>query len=164
MSPNLKAETNRGTLFYHFSMKKTGTNSPKFDAEHQINFFESHVVDLRYGVGSRKNGQKSDTLYWVQNSGNQLWETSWKPNTWLNFAYEMDFGKKQIGLWVSNGSEPLQNVKKASVNGGMDVSEYHLGVLRLGANLAGQEDYYMSGVYIESAPITKEISGPKPLC
>jgi hypothetical protein len=38
MSPNLKAETQKGTLFYHFSMKKSEMNSPKFDAEHQINF------------------------------------------------------------------------------------------------------------------------------
>jgi glycosyl hydrolase family 131 len=92
MSPNLKAETQKGTLLYHFSIRKSEINGPRFDAEHQINFFESHVVDLRYGVGNKKNGQKSDTLYWVQNSGNQLWETPWKPNTWLNFAYEMVSG------------------------------------------------------------------------
>ena len=49
MSPNLKAETNKGTLFYHFSMKKTGTNSPKYDAEHQINFLyeaRNRLVEL----------------------------------------------------------------------------------------------------------------------
>jgi Glycoside hydrolase 131 catalytic N-terminal domain len=46
MSPNLKPETQRGTLFYHFSMKKMGTNSPKYDAEHQINFLLG-FFDLR---------------------------------------------------------------------------------------------------------------------
>jgi hypothetical protein len=61
MSPNLKAETNRGTLFYHFSMKKTGTNSPKFDAEHQINFL--HVTHRLMKISMLTNSVVKATLW-----------------------------------------------------------------------------------------------------
>lgn len=36
--PQTKANLGTGRLYYHFSMKKTGTNSPNAAYEHQVNF------------------------------------------------------------------------------------------------------------------------------
>jgi len=36
--PQTKAGINKGKVFYHFSMKRTGTNAPSVKHEHQVNF------------------------------------------------------------------------------------------------------------------------------
>jgi hypothetical protein len=46
-------------------------------------------------------------------------------------------------------------------NGLQDGKDFHVGVLKLPGNGGGgKEDWYFSGVYIESGPITTAVSGP----
>lgn len=93
------------------------------------------------------------------------WSTPLTPNTWYNFAYDIDFSAGQVGLWQSTGSAPLTQVvapiaQSASSNG----ADWHIGVLRLpnGGTNAAAEDYFWSGIYIESGSITTSIAGPQP--
>jgi hypothetical protein len=47
--PQTKAPINKGKVFYHFSMKRTEKNAPSQVHEHQVNFFESHFTEMKYG-------------------------------------------------------------------------------------------------------------------
>jgi hypothetical protein len=47
--PSTKAAINKGKVYYHFSMKRMNKNSPSVNHEHQVNFFESHFTEMKYG-------------------------------------------------------------------------------------------------------------------
>jgi len=142
-------------LFYHFSVKRSGSNAPDPTLEHQITFFENHFTELKYGVGSTPTD-----LVWMV-TGVEKWGTPFTADTWFNFAYDIDFSAETVGLWTSTGGDPLtkvvQNIPALTYTNSKD---WHLGVLRL-INSPPREDWYFSGVYIESGPVTTAIgSGP----
>ncbi|KAJ7644187.1 hypothetical protein FB45DRAFT_897172 [Roridomyces roridus] len=151
--PQTSANLGTGNLLYHFSIS-TGqagsTNYPVTSIEHQICFFESHFTELKVGVAPNPTH-----LTWMVTEVDH-WDTPWTPGVWYNFAYDIDFTAQTVGLWASNGSAPLvkvvQNVPAATSTNSAD---WHLGVLRI--NPTGTEDYFFSGVYIESAPITTSV-------
>ncbi|KAF8895475.1 hypothetical protein BD779DRAFT_731825 [Infundibulicybe gibba] len=149
--PQTTANLGTGNLFYHFSVKRSSTNPPDSTLEHQVVFFESHFTELKYGVGPVPTN-----LQWMV-SGQEKWGTPFVADTWFNFAYDIDFSAGTVGLWASTGSSPLvkvvQNVAASTYTNSAD---WHLGVLRI-VNTAGVEDWYFSGVYIESGPITTSI-------
>lgn len=89
--------------------------------------------------------------------------------------FPLQFSAGTVGLWTSTGSAPLvqvvQNVAASTstnsegnypsalylkMSNSCPCSDWHLGVLKLveGPNT---EDWYFSGVYIESGPITTSI-------
>ncbi|KAK7048412.1 carbohydrate-binding module family 1 protein [Favolaschia claudopus] len=148
--PQTTQNLGTGNLFYHFSISHPSTNLPDSTIEHQICFFESHFTELKYGVGPN-----SSHLTWMV-TGVSHWDTAFVPGTWYNFAYDIDFTAGTVGLWASTGSNPLvkvvQNVAAATSTNSAD---WHLGVLRI--SNTGTEDYYFSGVYIESGPVTTSI-------
>lgn len=41
--PQTTAAINSGKVYYHFSMKRSDTNAPSTEHEHQVNFFESSL-------------------------------------------------------------------------------------------------------------------------
>jgi len=47
--PQTKAPINKGKVFYHFSMRRSDKNPPSTKHEHQVNFFESHFTEMKYG-------------------------------------------------------------------------------------------------------------------
>jgi hypothetical protein len=48
-----------------------------------------------------------------------------------------------------------------NANRQQDGKDFHVGVLKLpGSGGGGKEDWYFSGVYVESGPITTAVSGP----
>ncbi|KAF8427755.1 hypothetical protein EV426DRAFT_631617 [Tirmania nivea] len=114
---------NLGTrrLYYHFSMKKSGTNPPNPNYEHQVNFFESHfTVDETISTSP----------------------PALSP------------------LWHSTESSPLtQVVAPISASTSTNSADWHLGVLRLPGrtNDPAAEDWYFSGVYVESGSLTTAI-------
>ena len=62
-----------------------------------------------------------------------------------------------MGLWASNGSDPLVKVMdNMAASCSTNSEDFHVGVLRI-VNTATPENWYMSGVYIESGPITTTI-------
>ncbi|KAJ7505258.1 hypothetical protein B0H11DRAFT_2339372, partial [Mycena galericulata] len=148
--PQTTVNLGTGELFYHFSISHPDTNLPDSTLEHQICFFESHFTELKYGVAPNPTH-----LTWMASIDN--WDTPFTPGTWFNFAYDINFSAGTVGLWASTGSNPLvkvvQNVAAATSTNSED---WHLGVLRI-VNGGGPEDWYFSGVYIESGPITTSV-------
>ncbi|TEB39880.1 hypothetical protein FA13DRAFT_1655421 [Coprinellus micaceus] len=146
--PQTTANLGTGNLFYHFSLKRTTTNAPDTTLEHQVMFFESHFTELKYGVGN--NG---GNLVWMI-GGQEKWSTTFSPDTWYNFAYDINFDSKTVGLWASTNGSPLTRVaNNQAANTFTDSRDFHVGVLRI-VNRDPPEDWYISGVYIEKGPIT----------
>ncbi len=74
-----------------------------------------------------------------------------------------DFSGNSVAFWHSTDSDPLAlTVAAVSVSTSSNGADWHLGVLEL--PVSGQadtnEDYYFSGVYIESGSLTTSVSGP----
>ncbi|KZS92183.1 hypothetical protein SISNIDRAFT_413319 [Sistotremastrum niveocremeum HHB9708] len=163
--PQTSANLGTGHLYYHFSLKTSTVNPPDPADEHQIAFFESHCTEIKYGLISGEQGQTTDnTLSWDV-GGVRQWTTQLQPNTWYNFAYDINFGGSGLGLWTSTGSDPLVNVK-SGVSGSCSTNsaDWHIGQLRLpnGDTSKAAEDWYWSGIYVEQGPITTSIAGPNP--
>ncbi|KAJ3479555.1 hypothetical protein NLI96_g8972 [Meripilus lineatus] len=149
--PQTTANLGTGNLFYHFSVKRTNTNPPNSAYEHQVVFFESHFTELKYGVSPNP----TDLQWMIQ--GNSHWSTPFTADTWFNFAYDIDFNAKTVGLWASTGSAPLTKVvQNVATSPSTNSADWHVGVLRI-VNDPTPEDWYFSGVYIESGPITTSV-------
>jgi hypothetical protein len=149
--PQTSANIGTGNLFYHFSVKRSATNAPNPAYEHQVCFFESHFTELKYGVGANPNN-----LVWMV-SGVEKWSTPFTADTWFNFAYDINFSAGTVGLWVSTGAGALTKVvQNIAASTSTNSADWHLGVLRL-VNGPGTEDWYFSGVYVESGPITTAV-------
>ncbi|EAW14401.1 glycoside hydrolase family 131 protein [Aspergillus clavatus NRRL 1] len=159
--PQTTANLGKGHLFYHFSLSTRETNAPSPGFEHQIAFFESHFTELKYG---RLSGATEDdnTLRWMV-GGQTHWSTPLAAGTWYNFAYDIDFDAGTVGLWVSEGAAPLaravENVPAATSTNSQD---WHVGELRLdnGGASGPAEDWFWSGVYVESGEVTTGVAGP----
>lgn len=150
----------KGTLYYHFSMKREETNAPSVNREHQIAFFESHFTELKYGWISGEAGESDDQLRWYANSESQ-WNVTLEAGVWHNFAYEIDFDASTVGFWHSTGSDELtQTVKPVKASVSSNGADWHVGVLELARNgyEDATEDLYFSGVYIESGDLTTGFS------
>ncbi|KAJ3002635.1 hypothetical protein NUW54_g5743 [Trametes sanguinea] len=156
--PQTTQNLGQGNLFYHFSISHPSTNLPDSTLEHQILFFESHFTELKYGVGPNPTD-----LEWHVSSQPQ-WSTPFVPGQWYNFAYDIDFSAGTVGLWASNGSDPLVKVHdNIPASTSTNSEDFHVGVLRI-VNTPQPEDWYISGVYIENGPITTTIgSGSSPV-
>ncbi|KAJ7935711.1 carbohydrate-binding module family 1 protein [Mycena leptocephala] len=149
--PQTTQNLGTGNLFYHFSIAHPSTNLPDSTMEHQICFFESHFTELKYGVSPNP----THLTWMVQGVGH--WDAPFDPNTWFNFAYDIDFSAGTVGLWASTGASPLVKVvQNIAASTSTNSEDWHLGVLRL-INGGTPEDWYFSGVYIESGPITTSI-------
>jgi len=139
-----------GELFYHFSISHPSTNLPDPTIEHQICFFESHFTELKYGVAPN-----ATYLQWMVTEV-PYWGALFTPGVWFNFAYDINFSAQTVGLWASTGSNPLVQVaSNIPTSASTNSEDWHLGVLRL-IN-GGPENWYFSGVYIESGPITTSV-------
>ncbi|KAJ5753571.1 uncharacterized protein N7511_007724 [Penicillium nucicola] len=153
--PQTKSDLGSGHLYYHFSLSTKSTNPPSSSFEHQIAFFESHFTEIQYG----SSGSADNTLRWNAN-GNTQWSVQLEAGNWYNFAYDIDFDAKTVGLWASNGSDVLTEVvKPVTASTSTNSADWHVGVLRLPGSTSDdtEEDWYWSGVYIEEAPITTNI-------
>ncbi|KAK0658865.1 hypothetical protein DIS24_g4532 [Lasiodiplodia hormozganensis] len=163
--PQTTAAINSGKVFYHFSIKRTDTNAPSTTHEHQVNFFESHFTELKYGWISGAAGDSNPNLQWMV-GGTGKWEVEFAPDVWHNVAYEIDFDASTVGFWHSTGDEDLvQTVAPVAASTSSNGADWHLGVLRLprsGYDTDAAEDWYFSGVYVESGDITKSVIGPGP--
>ncbi|KLO05846.1 hypothetical protein SCHPADRAFT_946581 [Schizopora paradoxa] len=162
--PQTSANIGTGHLYYHFSLMTSTTNPPNAGFEHQIAFFESHFTEIKYGLIDGEAGTTDNLLRWDTNSQTQ-WSTQLVANNWYNFAYDIDFSGGTCGLWASNGSAPLVQIKSGiSCSPSSNSADWHVGELRLpnGGTNAAAEDWYWSGVFVEQAPITTSIAGPFP--
>lgn len=157
--PQTTAAINQGTVYYHFSIKRSDVNPPAETREHQIMFFESHFTEMKAGWLSGASGTTDANIRWMANSQTQ-WSTTWEADVWHNVAYEIDFDGQTVGFWHSTGSDPLtQVVAPVSVSASSNGADFHVGVLELPRDgyTDENEDIYISGVYIESGDLTTEI-------
>lgn len=124
--PQTKSNLGTGRLYYHFSMKKSGTNSPDPAYEHQVNFLcvsisarcfwfasankgfsESHFTEMKYGwVNGNASPAPDNNLRWFV-GGQSKWNVDWVPDVWHNFAYDINFSSGTVTLWHSTGSAAL---------------------------------------------------------
>lgn len=75
-------------------------------------------------------------------------------------AYEIDFSANTVGFWHSTGSDPLKlTVSPVSASTSSNGADWHLGVLELPRSgySDSNEDFYFSGVYVESGSLTTTI-------
>ncbi|KAJ7259496.1 carbohydrate-binding module family 1 protein [Mycena haematopus] len=148
--PQTTQNLGTGNLFYHFTISHPSTDLPDSTIEHQICFFESHFTELKYGVAPN-----ATYLTWMVQEV-PYWGAPFTPGTFFNIAYDIDFSAQTVGLWASTGANPLVKVvQNVPASASTNSEDWHLGVLRL-AN-SGVEDWYFSGVYIESGPITTSV-------
>lgn len=145
-----------GTLYYHFSIMREDTNAPSVAREHQIAFFESHFTELQYGLSSGGSGSGDTTLKWMANSAEQ-WNVTMEAGVWHNCVYEIDFDAGTVAFWHSTGGDELTQVVSAvSASASSNGADWHVGVLELPVTgvADANEDFYFSGVYIESGDLT----------
>lgn len=161
--PQTTANLGTGKLWYHFSVKKTATNPPNPKYEHQVCFFESHFTELKYGwINGNPTTDPDNHLRWFV-GGTSRWALDWTPDVWHNFAFEIDFSASTVALWHSEGAADLVLVGAAvSASTYTNSADWHLGILRLpnrsgGTNDPTPEDWYFSGVYVESGSINTKI-------
>lgn len=95
--------------------------------------------------------------------GVSKWDVELVADEWHNVAYEIDFDAGSVTFWHSTGSSALTKTAgpftaSTSSNG----ADFHLGVLRLpGSNDGtGAEDWFFSGVYVESGELTTSVNSP----
>ncbi|SPQ27187.1 1b90b30c-5168-4e91-890b-de3dbdb1dae1 [Thermothielavioides terrestris] len=160
--PQTSAAINKGKVYYHFSLMRKDINAPATTREHQIAFFESHFTELKSGLLSGASGVSDTSLRWCV-SGQTQWSTEWVADVWHNVAYEIDFDANTVGFWHSTGSDALvQVVAPVSVSTSSNGADWHVGVLELPRSGYPDttEDFYFSGVYIESGSLTTSVSGP----
>lgn len=160
--PQTTAPINQGKVFYHFSLMRGAANPPAQTREHQIGFFESHFTELKAGWLSGAAGVSDPLLRWCI-QGNTKWSVGWDAGVWHNVAYEIDFSANTVGFWHSTGSDSLvQVVAPQSASTSSNGADWHVGVLELPRDgyPDSTEDYFWSGVYIESGSITTSVSGP----
>lgn len=86
--PQTKAAINKGTVYYHFSIKRSTTNVPSATNEHQICFFESHFTELKYGWVNGEQGTSNTNLQWMV-GGQSKWKVQLEADVWHNVAYEI---------------------------------------------------------------------------
>ncbi|KAH6848101.1 carbohydrate-binding module family 1 protein [Chaetomium sp. MPI-CAGE-AT-0009] len=160
--PQTTAAINKGKVYYHFSLMRKDTNAPATTREHQIAFFESHFTELKAGWLSGAPGVSDTMLRWCV-GGQTKWSTEWEADVWHNVAYEIDFSANTVAFWHSTGSGPLtQKVAAVSTSTSSNGADWHVGVLELPRSgyPDSDEDYYWSGVYIESGSLTTNVAGP----
>ncbi|KAJ3579260.1 hypothetical protein NPX13_g1302 [Xylaria arbuscula] len=78
-------------------------------------------------------------------------------------SQRVDFSRNTVGFWESEGANPLkQVVAPVSASTSSNGADWHLGVLELPRSGYSDttEDFYFSGVYVESGTITTAVSGP----
>jgi len=153
--PQTSAAINKGKVYYHFSMQHTGTNAPSPAGEHQINFFESHFTEMKYG----SQGGSDNHLHWYA-GGQSQWDAELVADTWHNVAYGIDFSAGTVEFYHSTGADALKNIAgPVSASTDSNGADWHLGVLRL-TNDGSTEDWNFSGVYIESGDLTTSVVSP----
>lgn len=148
--PQTTANLGTGQTYYHFSLMHSTTNPPDTTVEHQILFFESHFVQLKLGVSP------NPTYLQFFAGSNIPWSTPFVAGTWYNFAYDINFTTGVVGLWASTGSSALTQVASGitGTSPSTNSEDFHVGVLAFGS---ATEDWYVSGVYIESGSITTSV-------
>ncbi|KAG7294570.1 hypothetical protein NEMBOFW57_004646 [Staphylotrichum longicolle] len=127
----------------------------------KIAFFESHFTELKSGWQSAPRASRTPCFRWCI-GGSTKWSTEWVAGVWHNVAYEIDFDANTVGSGTRPAATPGPGHRPAERQHKQQRADWHVGVLELPRSgyPDSDEDYYWSGVYIESGSITTSVAGP----
>lgn len=171
-----------GTTVFHFSIKADTKHFLDYRHEYQIVFIEpsdgSHVFGIQLGTpfSSDPNARPAKDAHFfkvLDHSLNVLFRTPFILGVWYNFAIQVDWEARTLGVWYSIEGFPLVPVTGLIENtsqqeGGAGKGEFHFGVLKLplvnpsdtpeqqgdvvhfGIQEGTTEGLHYSGVFVES--------------
>ncbi|KAJ3572957.1 hypothetical protein NP233_g2740 [Leucocoprinus birnbaumii] len=171
-----------GTTVFHFSIKADTKRPLNYTHEYQIVFIEpndgSHIFGVQLGTpfSSDPNSRPTKDNHFfkvLDHSLNILFETPFLPAVWHNFAVQVDWEARTLGVWYSLEALPLIPVTHLVENtseqtGDAGKGEFHFGVLKLplvdpndtpaqqgdvvhfGIQEGTTEGLHYSGVFVES--------------
>ncbi|KAG8922218.1 hypothetical protein FRC03_009955 [Tulasnella sp. 419] len=183
ISQNDKALLEVGTTVFHFSIAKDDLQPLNLKHEYQIVFIEpndgTHVFGVRVGSNFAAPRQKklptpnANNLEVVDHAWNVIYSVPFSSLTWHNFAVQVDWDKRTLGVFASKGANPLKKVTGLVPNlttkpGADGQGDFHIGVLKLplanpkdtleqqgdvvhrGIQEGTTEGLYYSGVFVEA--------------
>ncbi|KAI0072191.1 hypothetical protein K474DRAFT_420644 [Panus rudis PR-1116 ss-1] len=142
---NLVLEPDNATTVFHFSIKEDPKRPLNFTHEYQIVLIEpsdgTHVFGIQLGSPfTNPTGPlpapNAHSFKILDHDLNVLFSTPFTSNTWHNFAIQVDWAAKTLGVFYSKNGVPLKAVTKlapnASVKDGADGrGDFHIAVLKL---------------------------------
>ncbi|KEP49191.1 hypothetical protein V565_105800 [Rhizoctonia solani 123E] len=183
------AENNRtilqsGKTVFHFSIMPNEDCPLDYKHEHQLVFVEpsdgTHVFSVRIGspftVPTAPNlpTETARNLRVMNHALDVLYNTPFDSQTWHNFAIQVDWDARTLGVFASKGGEELKQVSDMVSNNSTKPvpdgrGEFHFGIIKLplanpsdtpeqqgdvvrrGIQEGNTECLYYSGVFVESA-------------
>lgn len=173
-----------GKTVWHFSILRDELRPLNYTHEYQIVFIEpddgSHVFAVNVGSGftvptaSTLPTATAHNLEVLDHALNVVYSTPFDPLTWHNFAIQVDWDARTLGVFASKGASTLKKVSKLVSNNSTQLGtagqgDFHFGVLKLpladpkdtaaqqgdvvhrGIQEGTTEGLYYSGVFVESA-------------
>ncbi|KAB5591545.1 hypothetical protein CTheo_5011 [Ceratobasidium theobromae] len=185
----LIAQNNRtmlqsGKSVWHFSIMRDDTRPLNYSHEYQIVFIEpddgSHVFGVRVGspftvpTADKLPVKTAHSLQVLDHATNVIYSTQFDRNTWHNFAVQVDWDARTLGVFASKGGSKLKKVSKLVENssaksGSAGQGDFHIGLIKLPIanpkdtaadqsdvvrhglqDVPAPEGLYYSGVFVES--------------
>ncbi|KAF9450554.1 glycoside hydrolase family 131 protein [Macrolepiota fuliginosa MF-IS2] len=179
---NLTPIIEANTTVFHFSIKADEARPLNYKHEYQIVFIEpndgTHVFGIQLGTPFTPDGNtavaKDAHFFKVLDHGlNVLFKTPFTPRAWHNFAVQVDWEARTLGVFYSLGDRALSPVTRLLENqsqqaGDAGKGEFHFGVLKLplinpqdsseqqgdvvhhGIQEGTTEGLHYSGIFVES--------------
>ncbi|KAG8712788.1 hypothetical protein FRC08_014104 [Ceratobasidium sp. 394] len=171
-----------GKSVWHFSIMPDAKRPLNYKHEYQIVFIEpddgTHVFGVKVGssftvpTASKLPTATAHNLEVLDHALNVMYSTPFDPLTWHNFAVQVDWDARTLGVFASKGPLPLKKVSRLVSNnstqsGAAGQGDFHFGVLKLplanskdttsqqgdvvhrGIQEGTLEGLYYSGVFVE---------------
>lgn len=177
-----------GQSGFHFSIQADTSQPLNFAHEYQIVFIEpndgTHIFEAQLGTPFNTTAPENDanTIRILSHNLTVLFQTSFDPTPWHNFAVLVDSDELTLQVFYSQDGCPLQAVTDAEDNssiakGPAGQGDLHFGVLKLplidpsdspadqadvahhGIQEGTTEGLLFSGIFVETTPNGISISG-----
>lgn len=184
IAQNNRTMLESGKTVWHFSIMRDDARPLNYSHEYQIVFIEpddgSHVFGVKVGssftvpTASKLPTVTAHNLEILDHALNVIYSTAFDHRTWHNFAVQVDWDARTLGVFASKGGSKLKKVSKLVSNnstqpGAAGQGDFHFGVLKLplanpndtpaqqgdvvhrGIQEGTLEGLYYSGVFVEGA-------------
>ncbi|QRV80910.1 glycoside hydrolase family 131 protein [Ceratobasidium sp. AG-Ba] len=184
IAQNNRTMLETGKSVWHFSVMPDSKRPLNYKHEYQIVFIEpddgTQVFRIKVGssftipTASQLPSATAHNIEVLDHALNVLHSTPFVPLTWHNFAIQVDWDARTLGVFASKGVAPLKKVSKLAPNnstkpGAAGQGDFHFGLLKLpladpkdtesqqtdvvhrGIQEGTLEGLYYSGVFVESA-------------
>ncbi|KAG8794746.1 hypothetical protein FRC12_022078 [Ceratobasidium sp. 428] len=182
IAQNDRTVLEKGKSVWHFSIRPDEKRPLNYKHEYQIVFIEpddgTHVFGVKVGssftvpTAANLPTATAHNLEVLDHALNVVYSTPFDLLTWHNFAIQVDWDARTLGVFASKGAAPLKKVSKLVSNNSTQpgaLGDFHFGVLKLplanpkdttsqqgdvvhrGIQEGTLEGLYYSGVFVESA-------------